>query len=224
MHIPNLFTLPPAILTLLCATRSTAEPQWPHNVPKHLKYFPEDEVHARRGIDVRERMKHEKPVGVKKMSADEGEMFMLDDWIFASDFQRRWAYENTGNGTCDAQSPLRPLAAENFFSRMRARAALAKRQFACPTGTSSCSAIGAPDVCCGTGTNCITVNDSPGVGSVGCCPLGRTCAGSISCDTSNGYSSCPDAPNGGCCLPGFRCDGIGCKSLELRPQAIADKP
>ncbi|KAH7084850.1 hypothetical protein BKA63DRAFT_4308 [Paraphoma chrysanthemicola] len=210
MHISNLLTLPPALLILLCATPSTAEPQWPHNVPKHLKYFPEDEAHARRGLDIRERMKHEKPVAVKKMSADEGEMFLLDNWIFASDLERRSDYEDYGNSTCEAQSPLRPLAEDDFLSRIRVRAALLKRQFACPAGTSSCSAIGAPDVCCGTGSNCINVNNSPGVGSVGCCPRGQTCAGSISCDTRNGYSSCPDAPNGGCCLPGFRCDGIGC--------------
>ncbi|KAF2035651.1 hypothetical protein EK21DRAFT_42203, partial [Setomelanomma holmii] len=197
MHILNIFTLPPAILLLLCATSSTAEPQWPHNVPRHLKYFPEDEAHARRGMDIRERMRHEKPVGVKKMGADEGEMFMLNSWIFASDLRRRSNHDSYGNKTCEAQSPLRPLAEDDFFARMRIRAALAKRQFACPMGTSSCSSIGAPDVCCGTGTTCVNVNNSPGVGSVGCCLQGQTCAGSISCDTKNGYSSCPDAPNGG---------------------------
>jgi hypothetical protein len=212
MHYSNLLSLPPAILLLLCTTASCAEPQWPHNVPKHLKYFPEDEIHAKRAIDVQERMKHEKPVGVKKMSVDEGEMFMLDNWIFASDLERRSDLEHYGNETCEAQSPLRPLAEQDFFSRMRIRAALSKRQFACPMGTSTCASIGAPDVCCGTSSICIKVNDSPGVGSVGCCPRGQTCAGSVSCDTSNGFSSCPDAPNGGCCLPGFACDGIGCKS------------
>lgn len=138
-------------------------------------------------------------------------MFMLDNWIFASTPERRSDVDSHRNNTCEAQSPLRPLAEGDFFSRMHARAALAKRQFACPAGTNSCSSIGAPDVCCGTGSTCINVNNSPGVGSVGCCPRGQTCSGSISCDTSNGYSSCPDAPNGGCCIPGFRCDGIGCK-------------
>ena len=208
MHLPSLLSLPPTILFLLCTTASCAEPQWPHNVPRHLKYFPEDEIHAKRAMDITRKLQHERPVGVKKMSVDEGEMFMLDNWIFASDLERR---SNYGNDTCEAQSPLRPLAEDDFISRMRIRAALSKRQFACPAGTNSCSSIGAPDVCCGTGSTCINVNDSPGVGSVGCCPSGQKCAGSISCDTSNGYSSCPDAPNGGCCLPGFRCSGIGCE-------------
>jgi hypothetical protein len=211
MHLSTLLSLPPTILLLLCAPSSYAEPQWPHNVPKHLKYFPEDEIHAKRALDIQERLKHETPVGVKKMSVDEGEMFMLDNWIFASDLNRRSALDHSTNDTCEAQSPLRPLAEDDFFSRMRIRAVLSKRQFACPTGTNSCSSIGAPDVCCGTGNACIRVVNSPGVGSVGCCPSGQTCSGSVSCDTRNGYSSCPDAPNGGCCLPGFRCDGIGCK-------------
>ncbi|KAF2833557.1 hypothetical protein CC86DRAFT_400181 [Ophiobolus disseminans] len=210
MHLLSLLSLPPAILLLLCSTASAADPQWPHNVPKHLKYFPEDEVHAKRALNIREKLQFEKPVGVKKMSVDEGEMFMLDNWIFASNLERRRNYDND---TCKAQSPLRPLAEDDFFSRMRIRAALSKRQFACPAGTNSCSSIGAPDVCCGTGSTCINVNDSPGVGTVGCCPQGQRCAGGISCDTSSGYSACPDAPNGGCCLPGFRCAGIGCAAI-----------
>lgn len=210
MILSNFLTLPPSILVaLLCATTASAEVQWPHNVPRHMKYFPEEEEKAKRGLDIKQKLKYEKPVGVKKMSMDEGEMFMLDNWIFASDLEKR--AEEFGNATFEAESPLRPLQEEgDFFARFRIRAALAKRQFACPAGTNSCSSVGAPDLCCGTGTNCVTVNNSPGVGSVGCCPQGQTCAGSISCDTKNGYSSCPDAPNGGCCLPGFRCAGIGC--------------
>jgi hypothetical protein len=211
MYYSSLLSLPPAVLLLLCATASCAEPQWPHNVPKHLQYFPEDEVHAKRGLEVKERLKHERPIGVKKMSVDEGEMFMLDNWIFASDNESRSESNKYGNDTFQAISPLRPLVEEDFFARIRIRAALSKRQFACPSGTSSCSSIGAPDVCCSTESTCISVENSPGVGSVGCCPRGQRCAGSISCDTANGFSSCPDAPNGGCCLPGFRCNGIGCK-------------
>ncbi|KAH8695701.1 hypothetical protein GQ44DRAFT_146874 [Phaeosphaeriaceae sp. PMI808] len=223
MYLSSLLSLPPAILLLLCAPTASAESQWPHNIPRHLKYFPEEEVHARRGLDIQQRMKQEKPIGVKKMSTDEGEMFLLDNWIFASDLDKRsdddeysYEYEHEHehrNETCQAQSPLRLLAKDDFFSRFRPRLALSKRQFACPAGTSGCSSIGAPNVCCGAGSTCINVSNSPGVGSVGCCPRGQTCAGSVSCDTRNGFSSCPDAPNGGCCLPGFRCDGIGCAAV-----------
>lgn len=224
MYLPRLSSLPPTIIALLCAVPSLAEAQWPHNIPKHLKYFPEDAALARRGLDIHQRLQHERPVAVKKMSLDEGEMFMLDNWIFASDDQgrtptKRSGYEDLGNGTWQAQSPLRPLAEEDFLARVHMRHVLLKRQFKCPDGTSSCTSIGAPDVCCGTGSTCINVNSNTDAGSVGCCPQGQTCAGSISCDTANGYSACPDAPNGGCCLPGFRCQGVGCKSKKSSQEA-----
>ncbi|KAF1942369.1 hypothetical protein EJ02DRAFT_375947 [Clathrospora elynae] len=215
MFLPSFLALPPAIIALLCAaTPASAEPQWPHNVPKHLKYFPEDEVHAKRGLSVKEKMQHEKPVGIKKMSLDEGEMFMLDSWIFAEDVPspaaKRSDLEYFGNGTCRARSALRPITDEEFFARMHIRDVLLKRQFKCPEGTNSCSSIGAPDVCCGTDSTCMKANSNSDAGSVGCCPQGQTCAGAVSCDTANGYSACPDAPNGGCCLPGFTCQGVGC--------------
>lgn len=211
MHLPSLLSMPSALILLLCATTSLAELQWPHNLPRHLKYFPEDEVLAKRGISVRDKIQKEKPIGVKKMSLDEGEMFMLDNWIFASDLRRRSDLNDLGNQTLEAQSPLRPLTEDDFLSRLHVRDVLLGRQFKCPDGTSSCASIGAPDVCCGTGSNCVNVNSNTDAGSIGCCPQGQTCAGPVRCDTANGYTSCPGSSNGGCCLPGFRCQGIGCK-------------
>ena len=214
---PQLFALPPAIIAL-CATPVLAEspPQWPHNVPRHLKYFPEDEEHVKRGLSVKQRLQHEKPVGVKKMSMDEGEMFMLDNWIFAADTpslqsSKRTDFDVFGNTTSQALSPLRPLAQSDWLARMHIRDILLHRQFKCPDGTTSCESIGAPDVCCGTSSTCVSVSGSSSAGDVGCCPQGQTCAGSVSCDEASGYTSCPDAQNGGCCLPGFKCQGIGCK-------------
>ncbi|OAL47134.1 hypothetical protein IQ07DRAFT_602561 [Pyrenochaeta sp. DS3sAY3a] len=220
MHLPSLLSLPPALLAL-CATPARAEPQhqqlWPHNVPRHLKYFPEDEAHVKRSLDIAARLKSEAPIGIKKMGTDEGEMFMLENWIFAADAQpdmmKRATVERERhlNGSWEAQAPLRRLAGpEDLLARWRVRDVLLQRQFACPQGTTSCASIGAPDVCCGTSDTCINVNSNTDAGSVGCCPRGQTCAGSVSCDTANGYSSCPDSPNGGCCLPGFRCQGVGC--------------
>lgn len=139
---------------------------------------------------------------------------MLDNWIFASDLGRRAEQELYGNDTCEARSPLRPLEIDDFLSRLRIRVVLSKRQFACPAGTNSCASIGAPDVCCGSGSNCVNISNSPGVGSVGCCPQGQSCAGPISCDTNAGYSSCPNSPNGGCCLPGYACAGVGCAAVR----------
>lgn len=144
-------------------------------------------------------------------------MFRLENWIFASDARGQPAVASSddtdcGNETLQVRSPLRPLAQEDFFARLHIRDVLLKRQFACPEGTRSCSSIGAPDVCCGTTATCIHVDGNTDAGSVGCCPPGRTCAGSVSCDTSMGFSACPGSPNGGCCLPGFQCQGIGCVS------------
>jgi hypothetical protein len=110
MHLPHLLALPPAIIALCAATPGLAaeESQWPHNVPRHLKYFPEDEVHAKRGLSVKQRLQHEKPIGVKKMSMDEGEMFMLDNWI-SLPRTRRLNHNPRGDQTTTslAMQPLR---------------------------------------------------------------------------------------------------------------------
>jgi hypothetical protein len=237
----SLLALPTSILTLLllCTSPSAAtsdtEKPWPYNLPRHMKYFPEDEPHVKRAIQTYERLLREQPVGVKKMSTDEGEMFMLDNWIFGSDIQ---ASKEKGDKTDHAQSwledrstssgnttaipaifPLRLHSEHNLPDTQLhylARAILLGRGFQCPTGTKSCTSISKPDSCCGTTDTCISITDN-GFGDVGCCPQGQTCRGSIKCDEKNGYSSCPDSPNGGCCLPGYRCAGVGCKfEIHLR--------
>jgi hypothetical protein len=227
MHLPHLLALPPAIIAL-CATPVLAEsPPWPHNLPRHLKYFPEDEAYAKRGLNIKQRLQHERPIGVKKMSLDEGEMFMLDNWIFAADTpsqqtEKRWDYDDFDNTTSQALPPLRPLAQSDWLARMHIRDVLLNRQFKCPDGTTSCESIGAPDVCCGTGSTCIAVTGNSDAGDVGCCPDGQTCAGSVSCDEASGYTSCPGSQNGGCCLPGFSCQGIGCKSQGSPSMELPD--
>ncbi|KAF2740629.1 hypothetical protein EJ04DRAFT_507655 [Polyplosphaeria fusca] len=214
MYLQNLLALPPTILLLLSAVPAASKPSWPHNLPRHVKYFPEDEVHVKRSLEILDKLKREKPIGVKKMSTDEGEMFFLDNWIFASDVKKRdtdmgMHGEKPSNVTLQAMSPLRPIFEESFFGRLLPRAALSGRDFKCPEGTNNCSSINAPDNCCGAGYTCINIEDT-GDGSVGCCPEGEYCAGTISCDTENGYTECPDSTNKGCCLPGFTCQGVGC--------------
>ncbi len=213
MYSTSLLSSPSAVILLLCVAPLLAEPQWPHNLPRHLKYFPEDEARARRGLEVQQKMMKERPIGVKKLSTDPGEMFMLDNWIFASDLHSPSDVGDLGNETDQVLSPLRPITENDFFSRIRIRDILLGRQFACPEGTASCTSIGAPDVCCFTGSTCINTNSNSDAGSIGCCPNGQTCAGPVHCDTSAGYSSCPGSSNGGCCLPGFRCQGVGCLFL-----------
>lgn len=84
----------------------------------------------------------------------------------------------------------------------------AKRDYACPTGTSSCASIGYPDSCCQSGTTCVQIDDT-GLGSVGCCPDGESCAGEIAC--SDGQQGCSSESGGGCCIPGYECASVGCK-------------
>lgn len=101
-----------------------------------------------------------------------------------------------------------------LFSHHRARylvevkLAGAKRDYACPTGTSSCSSIGYPNSCCQSGTTCVQIDDT-GLGSVGCCPDGESCTGTIAC--SDGQQGCSSESGGGCCISGYECASVGCK-------------
>lgn len=239
MHLPDgivaliLLWVSPSIV-LGNPGRSESELQWPHNLPRHMKYFPEDEARVKRSLEIQARLRKEKPIGMKKMSDDEGEMFFLDNWIFAGDELKQHdteKREEAGNASVPALSPLRPLYEQSVLDSMRrfaARASLLARDFKCPEGTNSCSSIGAPNSCCGTSDTCIRIEDT-GLGNVGCCPQGRTCAGTISCDTRNGFSSCPDSPNGGCCLPGYSCRDVGCVAAGtsvtwVQPSTSAPRP
>ena len=199
-----------------------------------MKYFPEEEAHVKRSLDIQARLRREKPIGVKKMSSDEGEMFFLHNWIFEANKDLGPKEQNSNrieersldptedeylNISALAFSPLRPHEELSLLDASRKdviaeRAAeLEQRDFKCPDGTTSCASIGAPNSCCGSSDNCINIPDT-GLGPVGCCPQGRTCGGgAISCDTRNGYSSCPNSPNGGCCLPGYSCQDVGCKFM-----------
>lgn len=90
-----------------------------------------------------------------------------------------------------------------------ALAALEKRQFTCPVGTNACVSIGYPNSCCPAAEDCFQIQDT-GLGPVGCCPRGSICSGTItSCNYPN--SACPQNMGGGCCLPNFVCQGVGCK-------------
>ncbi|KAK1754805.1 hypothetical protein QBC47DRAFT_403214 [Echria macrotheca] len=85
---------------------------------------------------------------------------------------------------------------------------LEKRQWACPTGTSGCGAIGYPNSCCQDGETCVLVADT-GLGPVGCCPAGSSCAGNVMACTG-GSTPCGSDVGGGCCIPGYVCQGPGC--------------
>ncbi|KAM7195989.1 hypothetical protein V8F33_006440 [Rhypophila sp. PSN 637] len=105
----------------------------------------------------------------------------------------------------------------NLFQRAaEALAWLERRDWSCPSGTSSCAAIGYPNSCCENDEVCVEITDT-GLGNVGCCPQGATCGGSVS-QCSNGNTPCASDIGGGCCIPGYVCQGVGCvRSSTVTP-------
>lgn len=221
----RMLSLPPALLALIALTphRASADPEFHHDLPANVKYFPEDGDLIKRGLSAMKELGRRAPIGVHKMSDDADEMFFLDYWQFEEEddvqhaIARRSNPAQSANDTLNhillppllvhldtlAQSPLQghlPLIARNLFKR-----------FTCPAGTLGCNSINRPYSCCGTGEVCVSVRDT-GLGDVGCCPQGQTCNGVVTeCDTGAGYKSCPGFSGGGCCIPNFDCSGIGCK-------------
>ncbi|EME44817.1 hypothetical protein DOTSEDRAFT_173192 [Dothistroma septosporum NZE10] len=221
----KLLSLPATLLALTIAQCAEAlEAQWPYNLPRHAKYYPEDEPHVKRGLGAQELLQWHAPQGVKKMGDDPGEKFFLDYWEFEeqsaahsatslniSGLRRTVVYDETtrydnDTATCMLHAPFRGQTTDErspFFHLFRR--SLLMRDFQCPTGTTSCSNIGS-DLCCQSSETCVNTNDG-----VGCCPNGGSCGQEVAaCDTSAGYSSCPNSKNGGCCLPGFECLDTGC--------------
>lgn len=98
---------------------------------------------------------------------------------------------------------------ENMLRRAAEALALLERRAACPANMNSCESIGSREKCCQQGTVCTRVQDST-VGGVACCPKGSSCGGPVG-DCPAGAVSCPAYMGGGCCIPGYVCQGSGCK-------------
>ena len=239
--------LPASILLLVASYSETARaegiekaaPQWPFNLLSKLQYWSGEPAH--RDIEVVKggTGSERRPVGVMKMSDDEGEKFYMEYWQFGGTTRqqqlpmlsmsssaplRRRGEDEEAILLANASMPIpfRPAFAQHNkqdfkYQDLRARgqdagaalAVLENRQFSCPTGTSNCSAIGYPNSCCATDETCFQITDT-GLGPVGCCPNGSSCGGTITtCDAPN--SACPDNLGGGCCIPNYICAGVGCK-------------
>lgn len=89
-------------------------------------------------------------------------------------------------------------------------ALLQKRQ-ACPGGMKSCSGVGSGVKCCQEGTYCVDVGDAV-AGGIACCPDGVSCGGGVG-ECPDGATSCSAELGGGCCIPGYVCEGLGCKLI-----------
>lgn len=204
--------------------------------PAHLKYFPQEDIDAheiRKREAVLDRIRYGgEPVAVKAMRPDGSEMFWPSYWGFdtaAASLQLsnlRLEYtddESQQEGNSSAVLKYRPPfkvhaeALSPHDGRRAARRALAmlqKRDFDCPGGTSACTSIGQPNYCCGVGEACSSITDT-GLGPVGCCPAGVSCAGDITqCNTAAGQSPCPQNLGGACCVEGFKCYDVGCVRVD----------
>lgn len=229
MRIPSVFGLPASILLLIAShTIATPEEQSPEG-------WSQKRVEQRRDVEEHLRLGRS-PVGVMKMSADEGEKFYMEYWQFEQDLEQSRMLDTTLRArdeneearllaNASAAISFRPPFALHWdlgmgYGDLRARramegvavlAALQKRDFVCPTGTASCQAIGYPNSCCSTDENCFAIQDT-GFGPVGCCPKGGSCGGTISvCNAPN--TACSASLGGGCCIPNFVCEGVGCEYL-----------
>lgn len=256
----RLLGLPASILFFITSAANSAESaqenqtptpnQWPWNLPKHVKYWPEDPPHRRRDLEaIEENLRQGRtPVGVMKMSTDEGEKFYMEYWQFEGEpqqtiipspdiYSRKQEEEAALLANLSMEAEYRaPFAlhaetgSSNWAQEMKIRselgsrsaaaalAILERRGYSCPSGTMDCSAIGYPNSCCYTTETCFVIPDT-GLGPVGCCPNGSSCGGSIStCNSPN--TACADSLGGGCCIPNFVCEGVGCKSSfpdQMRP-------
>lgn len=227
-----------SVLLFIAGAPATSQREWPYNLPPDKKYYPEDEGLVRRNLAIQKRLAAQRAVGVRKMSGDDGEMFFPEYWVFESeidnypaknhgkrtlvsshleDYQDREGLNNWPNSTL-----LRPLQAPLSLHSVESRVwtgnrmpraileKLYKRDFKCPGNTFSCTSINRPNSCCQIGESCQSIPDA-GLGDVGCCAQGQTCSQQVS-SCQQGYKSCPVSSGGGCCIPGYECDDVGCKT------------
>ena len=220
--VTGLLALPAALFIIIFATPTYSQ-DWPYNLPLDAKYYPEHEHHIKRDLEIQQKLNTAAPSGVRKMSDHEGEKFFLDYWQFdeqtfmnmALNARRSVSSAALLSNISNVEDLLPPLLLhaepQHFISNHRFFGrSLSERAYQCPTGTNSCASIGYPNSCCATGETCISVPENGGA-TIGCCPDGANCGGQIgSCDTAAGYTTCENE-NGGCCIPGYICQGAGCE-------------
>ncbi|KAF2085868.1 hypothetical protein K490DRAFT_58210 [Saccharata proteae CBS 121410] len=162
----HFFALPASLLTLLSGSHITvADNSLTADSAARSQFGQEDE----HGVHDQERMGWRPPLGVRKMSGDAGEKFFMDYWQASSGLEEDTGEQGIGRraepGTLvdiygnasSLDSFLPPLLLHSDmqtqypYLRFFHRNVFDKRNFQCPTGTSSCSNIDRPDSCCATG-------------------------------------------------------------------------
>ncbi len=193
----------------------------------------------------------QRPIGVRKMSSDEGEMFFPEYWTLHDidndsdgvsnddprnarldkrnpslrlpDLSPSNALANNATIVPPLQAPFSLHTDEIHLPLLRRLFPFQKRQFSCPKDTNACESIKRPNSCCPADEICQLITDS-GNGDVGCCSPGQVCSQVVT-TCQQGYPSCPGAQGGGCCVPGSSCVGVGCKSTIpfVKPQNAAKR-
>ncbi|KAL0942480.1 uncharacterized protein CTRU02_200365 [Colletotrichum truncatum] len=165
-------------------------------------------------------------MAIRKMPPSPGEKLLPEDLAFANDVfapsltpreQLLAARMADDPLFYNASYPFRPPFAqhgssassswEHFRRAAEALHILESRQ-ACPTNMKSCENIGSPNKCCMSNEVCVKVEDEK-VGNVACCPDGASCNAPVGTCPS-GSESCAADLGGGCCIPGYICQGVGC--------------
>ncbi|KAK2034669.1 hypothetical protein LX32DRAFT_578732 [Colletotrichum zoysiae] len=183
-------------------------------------------------------VKAEHPAAIRKMPPNAGEKLLPDDLSFSNDVfvtplspREELVAARMADDPLfyNASLPYRPPFAEHFDSANHGwghlrRAAevlhiLEARQ-SCPTNMNSCDGIGSPTKCCMSNEFCVRVQDEQ-VGNVACCPSGASCGGAVGICPS-GTTSCDAKLGGGCCIPGYVCQGLGC--VPSPPPAPSTSP
>ncbi|KYK60294.1 GPI anchored protein [Drechmeria coniospora] len=176
---------------------------------------------------------------IKKLSPDSNEKLFPEHLSFAplTVFPREaaqfFAYDNDDDEDLQLNETARfflPAFARHqddgepgLLRRAAEALTLLQRQASCPVGMKSCADQGAPNKCCQEGTYCAGVADA-NVGQVACCPLGTGCTGGVGSCPSDA-TSCSSELGGGCCIPGFVCQGAGCvPSASATTTAAAASP
>lgn len=209
---------------------------WANFLSPVTDHDPPSEKLVKNGVEISKPISQGKATRIRKMSGNENEMFFPHFWTFepvgdaigeGNDLGKREStafpdalnssvYSSADWSNASVLYPLQaPLALHGeqqirkdlIFGRFSRGLLHRDTGFKCPNNSSDCSSIGRPNSCCSNGLICQLIEDS-GQGDVGCCAEGETCNGAVQC--APGYSGCPGAYGGGCCLPGFQCYGIGC--------------
>lgn len=150
------------------------------------------------------------PTAIKKLSPDSNQKIFPHHLAFSipiiSSLQDQ---DDASNYTYSpAYAPHSDETEHSVLRRAAEVLALLQRRQSCPTNMKSCFGVGSGVKCCQEGTYCVYVGDvSPG--GIACCPDGASCGGGVG-ECPDGSTSCSADSGGGCCIPGYVCEGLGC--------------